>query len=532
MLKRSLLALIMLLAVMPQSAASNSIKWEVIDLSDLSNIEQFEKRNFTFTVRISDPEVLEILKEPGFYIGGGASLTLNDQTEFLGNSKTAFLSYPCFSVKPPAFGADNAYSALQGTVTKYSSYSDFKYNCWFPAGMRQGKYTLNIYQYLLLNGGWSSSDSWANYQMFIFGETESPLSKHYSQVFQNMLLKGTKVIQWKPPITEISVFRRQKHGSMSELVLNQKVIKSSLKELESEVVKYQESVQSQEKRISSLTTLNNLNTKLLGKIQVKNLPNAQKSQLMILRSDNKVIFGKIQNLPVIPIQQFENAEKDPYLRFLNSVNFDVSDRPVIFYADYPDVTTINTTSTPYLKFIIRSKAQILRISAMISPLEEGIPLHFTGNVIFPGEQPVNKQVGGGLALIENQEILDGFIYTTVLVSPMYTPISNEELKGARASTQTMATVTDVSGNSSVEWNRIDGKDGLIPKSTRPIFLENYFDVLKNDYQDLYIARLMFLKVPDYRIQHEEVLRQITVLEKASSSLNSKIVMLSKLGRKS
>ncbi len=532
MLKRSLLALIMLLAVMPQSAASNSIKWEVIDVSDLSNIEQFEKRNFTFTVRISDPEVLGKLKESGFYIGGGASLTLNDQTEFLGNSKTAFLSYPCFSVKPPAFGADNAYSALQGSVTKYSTYSDFKYNCWFPAGMRQGKYTLNIYQYLGLNNGWSSSDSWANYQMFVFGEASSPISNFYSQIFNSLLLDGRMVIQGKLPITGISVFRQQKHGSLSALVLNQKVIQSNIKDLESEVKKYQESVKGQEKRINSLTTLNNLNTKLLGKIQVKNLPNAQKSQLMSLKSENKDIFGKIQNLPVIPIQQFENAEKDPYLRFLNSVNFDVADRPVIFYADYPDVTTINTTSTPYLKFIIRSKTQIFRISAMISPLEGGIPLHFTGNVIFPGEQPVNNQVGGGLALIENQEILEGFIYTTVLVSPMYTPISNEELKGARASTRTVATVTDVSGNSSVEWNRLDGMDGLIPKSTRPIFLENYFDVLKSDYQNLFNARQMFLKIPDYRYQQDEVSKQIAGLEKASLSLNSRIVKLSKLGRKS
>ena len=314
--------------------------------------------------------------------------------------------------------------------------------------------------------------------------------------------------------------------------MKQKVIQANIKDLESEVKKYQESVKGQEKRINSLTTLNNLNTKLLGKIQVKNLPNAQKSQLMSLKSENKDIFGKIQNLPVIPIQQFENAEKDPYLRFLNSVNFDVADRPVIFYADYPDVTTINTTSTPYLKFIIRSKTQIFRISAMISPLEGGIPLHFTGNVIFPGEQPVNNQVGGGLALIENQEILEGFIYTTVLVSPMYTPISNEELKGARASTRTVATVTDVSGNSSVEWNRLDGMDGLIPKSTRPIFLENYFDVLKSDYQNLFNARQMFLKIPDYRYQQDEVSKQIAGLEKASLSLNSRIVKLSKLGRKS
>ena len=168
---------------------------------------------------------------------------------------------------------------------------------------------------------------------------------------------------------------------------------------------------------------------------------------------------------------------------------------------------------------------------MISPLEGGIPLHFTGNVIFPGELPVNNQVGGGLALIENQEILDGFIYTTVLVSPMYTPISDEELKGARASTHTMATVTDVAGNFSTEWNRIDGVDGLIPKSIRPDFLKNYFDVLKSDYQNLYLARQMFLKIPDYRSQSEEILEEISGLEKVSLNLNSKIVKLSKVGKK-
>jgi hypothetical protein len=517
---------------MPQSAASNSIKWEVIDVSDLSNIEQFEKRNFTFTVRISDPEVLGKLKESGFHIGGGASLTPNDQTKFFGNGKNAFLSYPCFSVKPPAFGADNAYSALRGTETRNSTYSDFKYNCWFPAGMRQGKYTLTIYQNLALNGGWSSSDSWANFQMFVFGQSDSPLSKYYSQVFQS-LLKGSMVVQGKLPITEISVFRNEKYGPQNELVLNQKVLQSNIKSLESEVAKYQDYLQNQNKKISNLNSLNTSNTKLLSKIQIKSLSSLQKNQILNFRAENKVIWEKIQKLPFpLPLTpQLKNVEQDPYQRFLNAINFDISDRPVIIYADYPDVSTINTISTPYLKFIIKSKAQILRISAMISPLEGGIPLHFTGNVIFPGELPVNNQVGGGLALIENQEILDGFIYTTVLVSPMYTPISDEELKGARASTQTMATVTDVAGNFSTEWNRIDGVDGLIPKSIRPDFLNNYFDVLKSDYQNLYLARQMFLKIPDYRSQSEKILEEISSLEKVSLKLNSKIVKLSKVGKK-
>jgi hypothetical protein len=366
--------------------------------------------------------------------------------------------------------------------------------------------------------------------MFVFGQSDSPLSKYYYQVFQS-LLKGVMVVQGKLPITEISVFRNEKYGPQNELVLNQKVLQSNIKSLESEVAKYQDYLQNQNKKISSLNSLNTSNTKLLSKIQIKSLSSLQKNQILNFRAENKVIWEKIQKLPFPLTPQLKNVEQDLYQRFLNAINFDISDRPVIIYADYPDVSTINTISTPYLKFIIKSKAQILRISAMISPLEGGIPLHFTGNVIFPGELPVNNQVGGGLALIENQEILDGFIYTTVLVSPMYTPISDEELKGARASTHTMATVTDVAGNFSTEWNRIDGVDGLIPKSIRPDFLKNYFDVLKSDYQNLYLARQMFLKIPDYRSQSEEILEEISGLEKVSLNLNSKIVKLSKVGKK-
>lgn len=516
---------------MPQSVANSTKGWEIIDVSNLSNIDQFEMRNLTFALRISDAKVLEKLKEPGFYIGGGASLTLNDQTEFFGSSKSAFLSYPCFSVKPPAFGAENAYSALRGTETRYSTHSDFKYNCWFPAGMRQGNYTLTIYQNLALNNGWSSLDSWANFQMFVFGQNESSLSKSYSEILKSLIDDGRAVVQGKLPIGEITVLRKQKYGPQSDLILNQKVIQENIKNLESEAEKYQEYLQNQKKKISDLNSLNTSNTKLLSKIQVKNLSSVQKNQVLVFRTENKNIWEKIQKLSSPLIQEPQNVEQDPYQRFLNAINFDLSARPEVIYAEYPDVSTINSKSTPYLKFIIKSKAQIYRISAMISPIKEGTPLHFTGNVIFPGQLPVNNQLGGGLALIENQAILDGFIYTTALVSPMYTPISSEELIGARASTHTMATITDIAGNSSIQWNRQDGVDGLIPKPTRPEFLNNYFDVLKNDYQNLYMARQNFLKIPNYQNQSEGILEELANLERESLSLKGKISKLSKAGKK-
>lgn len=532
MIKRSLVVLIMLSGLMPQSMASGSPKWEAIDVSDLSNVEQFEKRKFTFTVRISDQKVLSKLKEPGFYIGGGAVLTPKDQGNFYGNSKISSVTYPCFSVEPPSFGGENAYSALRGSEARFSTYSDFKYSCWFPAGMRQGRYTLTIYQNLWSNNGWSSSDSWANFQMFVFGEAESSLSKFYTENFKGLIADGRAVIHGNLPISDISVYRKNDFGQLSELVLNPTGIQSKVENLELEYKKYQEYLEKLNGKIIHLQQISTANANLLGKIQVKLLSRSQKNELQTIKAEIDRIKEKTKKVQYNSVPQFNNSELDPYQSFLRSINFDLGDRPVIFFAEYPNVSKIGTASTPFLKFMVRSKTQIYRISAHISPLKEGRTLGFVGNLVFPGQEPVNNQVGGGLALIERQEILDGYLYSTILVSPMYTPITKEELESARISTHTSATVTDVAGNSSIEWNRLDGVDGLIPNSIRPDFLEGSFDELKSDYQELYLARQKFLKIPDYLSQKEEISSAIASLEKASLNLKSRILTIGKAARKS
>jgi hypothetical protein len=529
-IKRSLLTLLTLVTIsslIPQPIANSSTRWEAIEVSNLSNIEQFEKRKFSFVIRISDPKVLAKLKEPGFYIAGGAILSPKDQSEFFGVRENESLNYPCFSVEPPSLGANNAYSALRGSEIRLSMYSDFKYDCWFPAGMRQGKYTLTIYQNLSLNGGWGNTDPWANFQMFVFGETDSPLSKNYVENFKGLIADGRASIQRNLPIKDVSVYRNQVHGESTELIVNQSRIQSDLKYLESEIKKHQESVQIQNNRMTMLKVLSVANTNLLNKIQVKKLSSSQKSQLQALRRESNLIKEKVQNVPINLVQQSKIPGRDPYQRFLNAVNFDLSDRPVIFYAEYPEVSTINVTNTPFLKFMVKSKAQIYRISAWISPLKDSSGLGFIGNVVFPGQEPRNNQVGGGLALIERQEIQDGYLYSTVLVSPMYTPISDIELKDARSSTHTYATVIDVAGNSSLEWNRVAGVDGLIPKPKRPDFQNNYFDELKKDYQELFVARQELLKITDFLNQPKETLEEIASLEKASLELKKKILTIGK-----
>jgi hypothetical protein len=510
---------------MPQSIANSSTRWQAIEVSNLSDIEQLEKRKFSFIIRISDPKVLAKLKEPGFYIGGLATLTPKDQSNFYGVRENESLNYPCFSVEPPLFGADNAYSALRGSEAKFSSYSDFQYNCWFPAGMRQGKYTLTIVQHLGLNGSWGFSEPWAQAQLFVFGETDSLLSKSFTENAMTAFADGKAIIQRNLPINDVSVYRDKNYGDMTDLVINQSRIQTDMNFLKSEIEKHQESLQIQNNRMRVLKGMSAANTKLLNRINLKKVSNSYRSQLQIIRAENIAIRKRIENLSTGFVRQPKSSRQDPYQRFLNSINFDLGDRPVIFFAEYPDVSTINNSNTPFLKFMVRSKAQIYRISAWISPLKDGSGLGFIGSVVFPGQEPKNNQVGGGLALIESQEILDGYLYTTVLVSPMYTPISERELNGARTSTHTYATVKDVAGNSSIEWNRFDGVDGLIPNSTRPDFQSNYFDELKTDYQQLYVARQEFLKIPDTPNQNKEALEEISRLEKASTELKKKILAL-------
>ena len=511
--------------------------WQVVNFSNLSNIDQLESRSFSFTIRISDSKVLEKLEIKGYSVKGGASLTPKDKINYFGKTPESFLSYQCFGVKPIYFGNENAFSLLEGVTTLGKNFRDITFNCWFPIGMRQGSYALTINVALWFNQGWSSSDSWANQQVFVFGATDSPISIFQSKMAAQSNFSDKNSVVTGLKIGDIEVRRRDGYFEDGIQILNSKRIDSiastlaqDYKSINSRINKLRVSYSVLANETQALSTrVRNLGNSPITKNFASEYDAIKKSLQEVLSDQanvNSLIFNKGTN----------TKDKDIYWNYIQSLNFDTGNAPQIFAIDYPDLLNLKGAKTPYIKMIIKSKNQIYRISSFIAKSNGGIPLHFTGNVLIPGEEPINRQTGGGLVLLQDQFRQDGNIFSTLLVSPMSTPVSNETLESLKQADSTCVDILDVAGNASLTWNCTPQKWGGIPNSNISDQAGDEFQELVLKYQKLYESNknLQQISDPDKNSEGQlsilnekvnEVAISVTSLERKISN-KSRVILIS------
>jgi hypothetical protein len=290
-------------------------------------------------------------------------------------------------------------------------------------------------------------NEWDNQQIFIFGNAPDNFRPNWLWQRQNGNSWTTLPFTTLNRINQfekISVVRTQAKTDPANLTFNFKNISEMTENLKRKL-------EVESRKIKDFETALNQIINSASKIQgnVKNLIDLS-SKSKYLKDSSKLNDDVNKIDSQLKIIKFEldslkpgSIDEDIRLRYLYGLDFDVKSKPEVLVAQYPDFKSINSSPTPYLRFVVKSKTAI--INAAISPV-------FSSNVINLGAQPINDGLGGGLALVENQQWDGSMFISSILVGPKYTPISGDELTRVRGETCTSGWFTDAAGNITTYWN--------------------------------------------------------------------------------
>lgn len=468
-------------------AATAAEPWKINVLSSLKDIDQFENRELTFEVKITDKKVIEFLSRPNTEIIGSAVLAPLEvqQLPTLSNNTTG--TYTCYNPIPKALSGFTGGSALRMQKSSYENEITAKFSCWFPIGMRAQEYSLTISLSLNLNGSCCSMpnpNDWDNLQVFLFGNASDNFRPFWLWQRLNRNIWSPLPFATINRISEfekVSVVRTQSKTDPANLTFNSKNISEMTfnlqKLLTSENNKAQEFSKNLEELSSiakkaqvSIKSLLGLSTKSKYFRAVAKI----NDEITRIRIDLETIASDLNSVKP------GSLENDVRLKYLYGLDFDAKGKPEVLVAQYPDFKKVESNPTPYLRFVVKSKTAI--INADISPV-------FSSNVITLGSQPANDGWGGGLALVENQQWDGSMFVTSILVGPKYTPIDKDTLNRMRGETCTSGWFRDAAGNISTYWNYDISTNQCLPfpEVTQAISAANDFDNLVLLYKDLATA---------------------------------------------
>ena len=248
----------LIVAVTPAQAIE---PWKISISSNLTNIEQFENRELKFTVSISDKVVINHLKQPGFFIGGGVILTPLTPPEYTNEARGLTKSkklYECYVWKPNALGGNEGGTALQGVKTGDDNQIDLQFRCWFPLGMKIQNYALSIRLSVYLNNSCCSApipNFWDNTQIFYFGNYPESVRAPWWRLNSTGNLR-VNIISEMP---EINVIRSAPRTSFEFLSVSSNKLKEETVKLKSKSqtvveanLKYLKAFETTDKKLESI----------------------------------------------------------------------------------------------------------------------------------------------------------------------------------------------------------------------------------------------------------------------------------------
>lgn len=480
--------------LIPAQIANASEPWKINVLSSLKDIDQFENRELVFEVQISDKKVIEFLNRPNTEIIGLAVLAPLETPTLATLENNTSNIYTCYNPKPKALSGLTGGSALRMQKSGDANEIIAKFSCWFPIGMRAQDYTLTISLSLNLNSSCCSMpvpNEWDNQQLFLFGNAPDNFRPNWlwqRQERNSWITPPYVTLNKLTQFERISVVRSQAKTDPANLTFNSKNISEMTEGLKKKIEI--ENARSKDFE-NSLNKLNGLASKTQGNI--KNLLSASAKSKYLkdaseLKNNSDKIIAQLNSIK----SEFEKLSPgsladDIRLKYLYGLDFDIKSKPEVLVAQYPNFKTVNSSPTPYLRFIVKSKTAI--INAAISPV-------FSSNVITLGSQPINDGWGGGLALVENQQWDGSMFISSILVGPKYTPLDSDSMNRLRSETCTSGWFLDAAGNISTYWNYDIPKLQClpIPAPTQAASAEKDFDNLVILYRDLAKANEDFQNV--------------------------------------
>jgi hypothetical protein len=486
----SVFSLSSFLSVFDSQSAVASEPWSINVLTDLTKIDQFENRELSFRVTIKDKDIIQTLKNSGSELIGNVLLVptkeLKKENRTFSDGKPL---YTCYNPKPSSLAGNTGGSALRPVKSGDEAILELTYKCWFPIGMKIDNYSLNIS--LMMH---NNNVGTGYIQMFLFGNY--PDSMRPTWMYQptagvvysparNVTVNNIQVF----PIIE--VIRSEPKTSPDALTFNSK-----------NLVELTESLKKMTVINNSLYAKKNVEVKKINS-EIKSSISQTKTLLSITQNKKNInsiiIILSNMNTELIKVKEITSAftalkpgslEYDIKRKYLFGLDFDVVSKPEILVAQYPDIKTLKSNPTPYLRFVIQSKTAITFSDiALLSPGIGGS--FFAGNVALPGNSALNDQRGGGLALVENQQWDGSMFITSLLIGPKYTPVKDSDLSWAQSATCSTARFEDAAGNSSDLWlgsgkyaeSRIPSQ-GCIPQPNQAISATTDFDNLVIVYNNL------------------------------------------------
>jgi hypothetical protein len=489
----SVFSLTSFLSVFDSQSAVASEPWSINVLTDLTKIDQFENRELSFRVTIKDKDIIKTLKNSESELTGNVLLVptkvLKKENRTVADGNPI---YTCYNPKPSSLAGNTGGSALRPVRSGDEAILELTYKCWFPIGMKIDNYSLNIMLMMMNNYVGTGY-----IQMFLFGNY--PDSMRPTWMYQptagvvysparNVTVNNIQVF----PIIE--VIRSEPKTSPDALTFNSK----NLVEL-----------------TESFKKMAVINNSLYVKKNSEIRTYISQTKTLLSKTKNKKTISSIRtilsnmNTELIKVQEITSAftalkpgslEYDIKRKYLFGLDFDVVSKPEILVAQYPDIKTLKSNPTPYLRFVIKSKTAITFSDiALYSPGISG-PI-FAGNVALPGNPAFNDQRGGGLALVENQQWDGSMFITSLLIGPRYTPVKDSDLSWVQSATCSTARFEDAAGNSSDLWlgngkyaESIIPSQGCIPQPTQANSATTDFDNLVIVYNNLAEANEQFQKL--------------------------------------
>jgi hypothetical protein len=510
----------LLLSIVPLQSAKASEPWIIKTLTDLTMIDQFDSRELGFEVSITDKLMIQSLNNPGTdLIGSVVLFPVKEQKN----------SYTCYNPKPSAIAGNTGGSALRPIKAGDESLLKLTYKCWFPIGMKINTYSLNISLGIFNNGVGNNTS-----QMFLFGDYPDSMRPTWMyQPSPRVVYSPPRnvTVQNIPTFPIIEVVRSEPKTSPDALTFNSK----NLVEL----------TKSFNDNLSAVTSLYNKKNIEIRKVESEILSTISQTKRLLASTRKKENIESIKkilakmNLELIQVKELSSQfatlkpgslDNDIKRKYLFGIDFDVIGKPEILVAQYPDVKNLKSTPTPYLRFLIKSKTAIS--FAEISLLSPGIggPV-FSGNISLPGNFARNDQLGGGLALVENQQWDGSMFITSLLIGPRYTPLKESDITWMRLASCSTARFEDAAGNSSDLWlgsgklaQSVIPSEGCLPSPSQAISAANDFDNLVDVYNDLAQANERFQKLV---VIPEDILIRIEALQKFSKNVKKLKSTLSK-----
>jgi hypothetical protein len=517
-----------LLLIIPSQSASAYESSTVEILTDFSEIDQFENREVGFRVAIKDKEIVQTLTSSGVELYGDVLLV---STRELRNQVSATserrLVYKCYNPKPRAISGNSGGSAIRPTKEGDDSLLELTFRCWFPIGMRLDTYSL-IVQLTAYTGG-------GKFQKFIFGnfpDSKPPAWMYQAFIGGNSIFKDS-IVQNISSLPTIEVIRSEPKTSPEALTFNSRNLVELTRQLNENFLEarnlYIKNDVALRRLESEINAIISQGKTLLSKTRNKENAKAIKKVLANLNLELiqvRGIFASFRDL------KSGSPDSDVKRKYLYGLDFDVVSKPEILVAQYPDIKSLKSVPTPYLRYVIKSKTAITFSEVELYAPGISGPF-FAGNTSLPGNYVRNDQIGGGLALVENQQ-WDGSIFiTSLLIGPKYTPVQDSSLGWVQLANCSTVKFEDAAGNMSdrllgnlkLAGQFVTPGQGCFPEATQAFSAAADLDNLIVIYNNLAEANERFqesILIP------ETMLKNLEALPKISQNVKSLKLTLTKL----